>query len=77
MKKNINQIISENDEYLAASIVYQCREIMEGYPTVTKMTACYNLILGVFALFCVRGSPEDLKELAKQIHEGLMAEICE
>jgi len=74
-KNSINELISENDDHLVASIVSQCREIMREYPTVTQMTACYNLINGVFRLFCVRGDSKDLKKLAKQIYDGLIEEI--
>jgi len=75
MEKDINQLISQNDDHLVASIVSQCREIMDGYPTVTKMTACYNLLSGVYRLFCVRCDHEALKILAEQIYDGLINEI--
>ncbi len=74
-KKSINQLISENDDHLVGLIVSQCRQIMEHYPAVTKMTACYNLMAGVFRLFCVSGDPKELKKMAKEVHDGLIDEI--
>ena len=74
-KKGINQLISENDDHIAASLLMQCFDILRDYPTVTKMKTCYNLITRVFRLFCVRGNPQDLEKMAKDIYEGLLQEI--
>ena len=66
-----------NDDHLVAEIVSKCREIMKGVPTQTKMTACFNLTLGVFRLFCVRGDKKDLENMADEFAIGMKNEIYE
>lgn len=67
--------ISQYDDHLVASLVSQCRDIMQGQPTVSKMTACYNLTSGVVRLFCVQGEKKDVIDLVNEFHKGLLEQI--
>lgn len=73
MKKSLTKY--DCDEHLVISIVAQCRDIMHEYPTVTNMTACYNLTIGVLRLFMVCGSKKDVRKLIDKFHKGLLAEL--
>lgn len=44
-------------------------------PTLDKITACFNISLGLFRACCVRGSKRDVLRLANQFHKGLVKEI--
>lgn len=72
-----NEEISKYDDVVAASLMCQCREIMKGIPTVTKMKVCYNLTSGCLSLFTVRGSKESVTALANQFYKGLIEQINE
>jgi len=66
-----------SDDHLVAEIVSKCREIMKGFHTQTKMTACFNLTVGVFRLFCLQGSKKDLENMADEFAIGMKNEIDE
>lgn len=66
-----------SDDHIIAAAVSECREIMRDMPTRAKLTACYNLTLGVFRLFCVCGEKKDLELLADEFARGMKEEIME
>lgn len=45
------------------------------YPTLSKITACFNISIGLFRACCVRGDRKGLIRLANQFHRELMKEI--
>lgn len=63
------------DDHLVASIVTECLYIMRGYPTLTKLNACYNLTERVLRLFTVQGDKEWVNEILDEFHEGIKEEI--
>lgn len=65
------------DDHLVAKIVTECLQVMNGYPTKTKMTACYNLTERILRLFAVRGSKENVLELIEKFHEGVKSSVEE
>lgn len=60
-----------SDDYLVNEIVTECLEIMRGYPTVTKMTACYNLTERILRLFSIQGDKEDVTKMIDVFHEQI------
>jgi hypothetical protein len=63
------------DEHLVASIVNDFRIRYKDYPTLTKITACFNICIGLFRLCCVCGDKKDVTKLANQFHRKLLKEI--
>jgi len=66
-----------NDDHIIADIVTQCLHVMRSYPTLTKMTACYNLVERILRLFSVQGSKEDVKGLMNEFHKNIMQSVEE
>lgn len=64
--------MEHDDDHLVARCVAECLQVMRDYDTITKMTACYNLTERVLRLFAVQGEKEDIIELVKEFHEGIM-----
>lgn len=62
---------SEWDDHLVANIVTECLHIMNGYPTLTKMTACYNLTERILRLFSIQGSKEEVTKLIDAFHDEI------
>jgi len=66
-----------DDDHLVAPIVSECLHIMKGYPTITKMTACYNLTSRILRIFCVQGEKDDVITLINQFHDEIKKQIEE
>lgn len=75
MNENINKIISDNDDSIAAHYVSSFFLEMKEIPAVTKMKVCFNLTCGIVRLFCVGAEKEQVEGLAKMFYEGIMEEI--
>lgn len=65
----------ENNDALIAAMVLKMRGTTEGFPTLDRITACYNLLHGFFSLCSVYGKKEDLKKVAVELHDALMEHI--
>lgn len=59
------------DDHLVGSIVSQCLLIMRNYPTITNMTACYNITERILRLFSVCNSKEYVLSLIEEYHAGI------
>lgn len=66
-----------HDDHLVATIVSQCLHLMQGYDTITKMTACYNLTSRILRLFCIQGGKKDVLILVDKFHQGIKDQIDE
>lgn len=66
-----------NDDHLVAKIVTDCLHVMNGYDTITKMTACYNLTERVLRLFAIQGAKEDVNNLIDEFHNEIKKNIEE
>ena len=64
-----------DDDRHVALILRDCLPIMSNYPTLTALTASYNLLMRKFSLCCVHGERKTLEKLAKQIYNSLLEEI--
>jgi hypothetical protein len=64
-----------SDDNLVAVIVHEFFERNRNYPTLTKITACFNISVGLIRTCCVRGDRKDLTKLANQFHKELIKEI--
>jgi hypothetical protein len=63
------------DDPLIASYVTEIRKMTKDVSTSSKLTICYNLMLGILRLFCVLGDKKDVLKLADEFHAGLIEEI--
>ena len=63
------------DDHLVASIVSDFFDRNKDYPTLTKITACFNISVGLFRVCCVRGSKKQLIKLSNEFHKELLKEI--
>ena len=63
------------DDVLVAELVHMFRELSSEYATVTKMTACYNITIGLFRLFSVSGDKDYVEGLAKSFGKGILKEV--
>jgi hypothetical protein len=67
--------ISDCDEHLAIKIITETREIMMGYPTLTNVKACYNIMCGLLNLCSIRGTKKGLTKIANDFHKGMLEHI--
>jgi hypothetical protein len=67
--------ISDCDDHLVTSMVVKIQEIMRTYPTISCITASYNVLVGLFWLGSVCGSKNSLLKLVDDLNIGLKAEI--
>lgn len=64
-----------SDDHLVAIIVSECLQVMSNYPTITKLTACYNLTERILRLFAVQGKKEDVNRLIDEFYDGIKKEM--
>lgn len=55
----------------------RCRRVMRGLSTEDKMTACYNLTLGVLRLFCVCSEEKVIIDMVQEFCDGFKEEVRE
>lgn len=65
----------EQDDELVSFIVNDFFFRNKDYPTKTKITACFNIAVGLFRLCCVCGEKKDVIKLAELFHKELIKEI--
>ncbi len=65
------------DDQLAALIVDRFMESDKDFPTLTKITACYNIVIRLLTLCSVSGREEDLVQIANEFHDGLLTHIAD
>ena len=66
---------SELIDSLLSQCMHECRFLMREISTLDAITICYNLIAGKVRLCCLIEKKEDVIQIVKEIHEGLLEEI--
>lgn len=65
----------KDDSYIAAQIISDIRTIMNGYPTLTNITACFNVMAGLLNICSVRMRKKSLIKIADDFHQGMVDHI--
>jgi len=65
------------DDATIARMIIHCRDIMDEHTidTRSKLTASYNLVIGLLNLFSIQGEKEWLIEIADDFHKGMIEHI--
>lgn len=62
------------DQYVAG-LIARIRDVSSGYPTLVRITASFNVTVGLFTLCSVSGKKKDVLKLANDFHRGLVDHI--
>lgn len=63
------------DDHIVGYIVSEFLQMNKYYPTLTKLTACFNISVRLIRVCSVCGDKKDLLKLANQFHKELVKEI--
>jgi len=60
------------DDIIILGMVSKCLDVMRGYSSLSKLTACYNLTERVLRLFSIQGSKEDVTKMINEFHQEII-----